>query len=405
MMPAVAELPAVSSAPGPVAVDIDELLSQVHAIGRDVLAVHAGDVDHQARFPAESIDAMKEAKLLSAYVPVEYGGLGLNIIEIARVCEALGQYCGSSAMIYAMHCIQVACVVNHAQQSSYFRRYLRDLVVEQRLMASATTEIGTGGDLRSSVCAVEIEGDCFTLTKKAPVISYGEYSDDILVTCRRAPDAPASEQLQVMVRRGDYLAEPLSTWDTMGFRGTCSSGFTLTSHGATDQILPTPFNDVLSQTMHPYSHIVWGALWTGIAADAVNLARAFVRAEARKTPGETPISAIRLAEVDLVLQEMRHNVDCLAREYHDLLSSNSTDSIHGFGFSIRTNNLKISCSQQIVEIVGQSLLICGISGYRNDSKFSLSRHLRDAYGAALMVNNDRITKLNATMLLAHREGH
>ena len=404
-MPAIAERPAVSSAPAPEAVDFDELLSHVHAIGRDVLAVHAGDVDHQARFPAESIDAMKGAKLLSAFVPAEYGGMGLNIIEISRICEALGQYCGSSAMIYAMHCIQVACVVNHAQQSSYFRRYLRELVVEQRLMASATTEIGTGGDLRSSVCAIEVEGDCFVLTKKAPVISYGEYSDDILVTCRRAPDAPASEQLQVMVRRGDYLAEPLSTWDTMGFRGTCSSGFNLTSIGSTDQILPTPFNDILSQTMHPYSHIVWGALWTGIAADAVNLARAFVRAEARKTPGETPISAIRLAEVDLVLQEMRHNVYSLAREYHELLASNSTDSIHGFGFSIRTNNLKISCSQQIVEIVGQSLLICGISGYRNDSKFSLSRHLRDAYGAALMVNNDRITKLNATMLLAHREGH
>ena len=34
----------------------------------------------------------------------------------------------------------------------------------------------------------------------------------------------------------------------------------------------------------------------------------------------------------------------------------------------------------------------------------LCRQLRDAYGAALMVNNDRIMKLNATMLLAHREG-
>ena len=385
--------------------DFDELLGRVHAIGREVLAVHAADVDRRARFPVESIDALKEARLLSAYVPVEYGGLGLNIIQVAKVCEALGHYCGSSAMIYAMHCIQVACVVHHAQQSSYFRRYLGELVDEQRLMASATTEIGTGGDLRSSICAIETSGDCFTLTKKAPVISYGQEADDILVTCRRAPDAPASEQVHVMVRRGDYTAEPLSTWDTMGFRGTCSSGFTLTSHGSTDQILPTPFNVILSQTMHPYSHIVWGALWTGIASDAVNQARAFVRAEARKTPGETPISAIRLAEVDLVLQEMRNNVYSLTREYHELLTSDSPDSIHGFGFSIRTNNLKLSCSQQIVEIVGKALLICGISGYRNDSKFSLSRHLRDSYGAALMVNNDRITKLNATMLLAHREGH
>lgn len=389
----------------PEAVNFAGILNRVHTLGREVLAQHASDVDRLARFPVESINAMKEAKLLSAYVPVPYGGMGLNIVEIARICEAMGQYCGSSAMIYAMHCIQVGCLVHHTQKSSYFRQYLRDLVAEQRLMASATTEVGTGGDLRSSICAVEVNGDCFTLTKKAPVISYGEYSDDILVTCRRAPDAPASEQLHVMVRRGDYHAEPLSSWDTMGFRGTCSSGFTLTSHGSTDQILPTPFNDILQQTMHPYSHIVWGALWTGIAADAVNLARSFVRAEARKTPGETPIAAIRLAEVDLVLQEMRQNVYGLAREYHELLSSGSPESIHGFGFSIRTNNLKISCSQRIVDIVGQALLICGISGYRNDSKFSLSRHLRDAYGAALMVNNDRIMKLNATMLLAHREGH
>ena len=50
------------------------------------------------------------------------------------------------------------------------------------------------------------------------------------------------------------------------------------------------------------------------------------------------------------------------------------------------------------------MLICGIAGYRNDSKYSLARHLRDAYGAALMVNNDRIMKLNATMLMVHREG-
>ncbi|HWA97292.1 MAG TPA: acyl-CoA dehydrogenase family protein, partial [Pirellulales bacterium] len=382
-----------------------ELLSQAHTIGREVLAKHAGDVDTRARFPRESIDALAKAKLLSAYVPREYGGMGLNIVEVARICEALGNYCGSSAMIYAMHKIQVGCVVHHAQQSAYFRRYLRQLVEEQRLMASATTEVGTGGDLRSSVCGVETKGDTFTLTKKAPVISYGEYSDDILVTCRRAPDAAPSEQVHVMVRRGEYTTEPLSTWDTMGFRGTCSSGFTLTARGHADQILPTPFNEILAQTMHPYSHIVWGALWTGIAADAVNRARAFVRAEARKNPGETPLSAVRLAEVDQVLQEMRHNVYGLAHEYLGLLNSGNPQSFEGFGFSIRTNNLKLSCSRRIVDVVGGALLICGISGYRNDSKYTLSRHLRDAYGAALMVNNDRIARLNATMLTAHKENY
>jgi len=174
------------SAPG-----FEELLQQVHAIGKEVLAVHAADVDRNARFPKEAFAALRHAKLLSAYVPTDFGGMGLNIVQIGQICEALGQYCGSSAMIYAMHCIQVACVVHHARDSSYYRDYLWELVADQRLMASATTEIGTGGDLRSSVCAIEVSGKQFKLTKKAPVISYGETADDILVTCRRSCAFPA----------------------------------------------------------------------------------------------------------------------------------------------------------------------------------------------------------------------
>jgi acyl-CoA dehydrogenase len=381
----------------------DKLLSDLHAIGSDVLRPHADDVDRKARFPAESIDALRKAKLLSAYVPPRLGGMGLSIRQIAKICETLGQSCGSSAMIYAMHQIQVACIVHHAQHSSYFRAYLEQLVAEERLIASATTEVGVGGDLRTSIAAVEVDGDSYRLTKKAPVISYGEMADDILVTCRKAPDAASSDQVQVLVTRKNCKLEPISGWDTLGFRGTCSSGHVLTSEGRATQILPTPFADILAQTMHPVSHLVWGSLWTGIAGDAVNQARAFVRAEARKTPGETPISAVRLAEVDSILQGMRHNVRALADEYQQLISDGRPEAFSGFGFSIRVNNLKIACSQLIVDIVSRAMLICGISGYRNDSKFSLCRHLRDAYGAALMVNNDRITKLNATMLLAHRE--
>ena len=123
----------------------------------------------------------------------------------------------------------------------------------------------------------------------------------------------------MLVRRGEYTAEPLSGWDTLGFRGTCSSGFTLTAHGRAEQILPTPFADILSQTMHPYSHIVWGSLWPGIAADAVNRARAFVRPKPARRRAKRRCPRYRLAEVDGMLQEMRHNVDGHAREYHELL--------------------------------------------------------------------------------------
>jgi acyl-CoA dehydrogenase len=48
------------------------------------------------------------------------------------------------------------------------------------------------------------------------------------------------------------------------------------------------------------------------------------------------------------------------------------------------------------------MLICGISGYREDTEFSLGRHLRDAHGAAVMVNNDRIMAGSAHMAIGYR---
>lgn len=385
------------------AVTFDALLTEIHRLGREVIEPASDDVDAAARFPEEAFAALRDLQLLSAYVPSKFGGMGLSIVELGRVCEVLAHYCGSTAMIFAMHQIQVACIVHHAQKSPYFENYLRDLVERQWLIASATTEIGVGGDLRSSICAIEVTGERFRLVKKAPVISYGAQADQILATCRRAPDAAASDQVQVLVDKAQYRLEVISPWDTLGFRGTCSLGFVLDSEGSTEQVLPVPFDEILSRTMHPVSHIVWSSLWLGIAAQAVQRARAYVRAEARRNPQLPPASSLRLGEVDVVLQEMRNNVHGMAADYQRMLEADDADSFRSFVFATRVNNLKLSSSTLIVEIVSRAMLICGISGYRNDSKFTLGRHLRDAYGAALMVNNDRILGHNATMLLALKE--
>ena len=111
-------------------VDFDEILQKVHEIGKDVIAPAADEVDREARFPREAFDALAAEQLLSAYVTPEFGGMGLSMTEISRVCEVLGIYCASTAMVYAMHQIQVACILHHGQSSEYFRNYLRRLVDE-----------------------------------------------------------------------------------------------------------------------------------------------------------------------------------------------------------------------------------------------------------------------------------
>ncbi len=380
----------------------ETLLEQTHAIGREVLAPHAAAVDAEARFPREAFAALKQADLLSCYVPRALGGAGLDIVQTSRLCEALGRYDGSAAMIFAMHQIQVGCVVHHRQDSAWFEAFLRRLVDEQLLLGSATTEAGIGGNLRTSSCAVMVDGERFTLEKNAPVISYGEAADVILVTARKGPDAAQSEQVHVLLFQDQLTLEPTTTWDTLGFRGTCSGGYILRGEGHLDQVLPVPYADIHAQSMHPLAHGTWAALWLGIAKDAYEKSRGFVRAAARKTPGTLPPGAMRLAELDGLVHSMEAGVYATLARYQEHLDR-GLDGISGdLHFVTSVSQLKIRSSELMVDIVTKALLICGIAGYRNDHRFSLARQLRDAHGAAIMVNNDRIRLQTSTLLLVRK---
>ena len=384
--------------------ELPDLLERVRQIGEEVIGPNAADVDRQGRFPTEGIEALKKEKLLSALVPVELGGMEMAIDDLTKICTVLGKYCSSTAMIFAMHHIQLACVVRHGLSSPTLRTYLAELVEKQFLIASVTSEVGIGGDTRSSICAVEVDGPRFVLNKDSTAISYGAHADDLVVTCRRNKEAASSDQVMVLLKKGDYTLEQVGSWDTLGMRGTCSPGFKLRSTGPVEQIIPGAYGDASSQTMVPFSHMLWGGLWLGISSAAVNKAASFVRKAARRTPGQVPPMALRLAEVSNKLQSMRANVNDMANECAALQRSpDGNEAMLSMGFALRMNNLKIYCSSIMVEIVHDSMLVCGILAYKNDSEYSLGRQLRDAHSAALMVANDRIYAKNASLLLVHKD--
>lgn len=373
-------------------------LAAARAVGIEVAARHADDVDTKARFPREAISALKDAKLLGLLVPRSLDGPGASLAEGVAICHELGRHCASTAMIYAMHQIQVWCIARHAGDSAWHGTFLGRLAAEQLLLASATSEAGIGGDVRSSLCAVEQHDDRLSLVKEASVISYGADSDCILVTARRTPQSPASDQVIVVAPRSCCTLEQLGSWDTLGMRGTCSNSYRLTVEGTIAQIVPAHYADVSAQTMLPTSHLVWSAVWLGIATDAVRRARAFVRAETRRRPDGMPARDRRLVQANSLLQQMKSTLIASLRDYEAALGNE--DAVSSLGFAVGMNNLKLACSQLAVRIVEHALLVCGLEGYRNDSAYSVGRHLRDAYSAVLMVNNDRIAANTARLLPA-----
>lgn len=375
-------------------------MDAVHRIAEQVAAPAASSVDRDARFPREALQALRDERLLGALVPRELGGLGESLSSVARMTDVLGRACAATGMVFAMHQIKVACLVRHARAAPWFERYLEELAAEQRLIASVTSEVGVGGDLRSSIAAVR-DG---MLEKHATTVSYGEHADDLLLTARRDPDGPPGDQVLVLAKRGDFTLERTGPWNTLGMRGTCSPGFIVQTRALPEQIVPAPFAEIASQTMVPVSHLLWSSVWLGIATDALGRAHAFVRAQARKSPGSVPPGALRLAEAGMLLDTFRARVEGALAEYERLCASpDGHEQLAGIGYAIRQNALKISAAELVLDVVRRALAILGMAGYREDGDLAVGRHLRDACSAALMINNDRIYGANASLLLVQKE--
>jgi acyl-CoA dehydrogenase len=155
--------------------------------------------------------------------------------------------------------------------------------------------------------------------------------------------------------------------------------------------------------MVPVSHILWSHLWLGIATDAFDRARAFVRAAAKQKPGQQPPTAVRLSHLMSELSMLRAEVGSALVEFTAASEGPDRERLSTMAAALRFNNLKIAASEQAPRVCQGALGVCGIMGFKNDTPFSVGRHLRDTMSACLMVANERIHQTNANLLLIAKE--
>jgi acyl-CoA dehydrogenase len=157
--------------------------------------------------------------------------------------------------------------------------------------------------------------------------------------------------------------------------------------------------------MVPVSHILWSHVWLGIATDAFERARAFVRAAARRRPGEQVPAAHSLSRVMSELSLLRAEVQSALRDFVAASDEPSCERLSTLAAVLRFNNLKLAASEQAPRICAGVLEVIGIAGYKNDSPFSVGRHLRDSLSARLMVANERIHSIDAGLLMIAKDAY
>jgi acyl-CoA dehydrogenase len=86
-----------------------------------------------------------------------------------------------------------------------------------------------------------------------------------------------------------------------------------------------------------------------------------------------------------------------------LADDEDREKLHTMASALRFNNLKIAASEQAPRVIQGAMGVGGIVAFKNDTPFSVGRHLRDAMSACLMVANDRIHQTNAGLLLIAKD--
>jgi alkylation response protein AidB-like acyl-CoA dehydrogenase len=195
----------------------DDYTARAAAVG-PVLAANADRSDREGSWVSESFDAVRNAGLLRIAVPIELGGDGATIRDVAMVQRELARHCGSTALASAMH--------QHVTAFTAWRY--------RRMLPGAEATLRRIAD--DGIVVVSTGGGDFAIPAGSAIQIDGGY----LVSGRKSfvSQAPVGTVLSTMfpvdevggTRRVINVAIPFASdgvtvvtnWDTMGMRGTAS---------------------------------------------------------------------------------------------------------------------------------------------------------------------------------------
>ena len=144
--------------------------------------------------------------------------------------------------------------------------------------------------------------------------------------------------------KSDYTLTKLQGWNALGMRGTCSEGYMLKANAQADQVLPEPYEIIHSRTMVPSAHLLWGSVWTGIAASATR-ARPGLHPQCH-APQQRPAApgrpAVHQGDVDAA-HAARHALDARCASYQQVMDD--PQAMAGLDFQTMITLTKVEASE------------------------------------------------------------
>jgi acyl-CoA dehydrogenase len=288
------------------------LLRQPDALARltellPQIAARAAHCDATDEFVADSYPALRGARLMSAAVPRELGGDGLDAAALAPLLGALARSCSSTALAFAMHTHVAALLAwRWHNQKAPVDAVLRRIAEEQIVLVSS----GGSDWLDSSGTARQVEGGFVIDAVKG--FASGVSAGTLLNTSAVYDDpeaGPTVLHFMVPLTAAEVTIEP--TWRALGMRGTGSHQVRISGFFVAEQAIAArrprgrwhPLFHLISMIAIPIIYSVYYGVGEALRDAAVAAARRRPTAQALvELVGalETELAAARFALADML---------------------------------------------------------------------------------------------------------
>jgi len=356
-------------------------------IEKEVLPT-AESIDKNSTYPEENMDRIFRQGFTNIPYPEKIGGLGLPYPLYIACMELVARACASTAISLAIHGTMCDGLFRFGSPEQH-EKYLRPLILGEKLGAFALTEAGSGSDARAMQTRAELRGGEWHINGSKMYITNSGKADFYLVFARTSKG-----HASLMVPKEAKGFSTGANIPKMGLRGSSLMGLNF------DDVVVPEDNLVgidgegfeYAKKMLAAGRITIAALSVGIAQTA--LEKTISYSKERKAFGRT------LADFEITrgkIAQMKTDIDSsrLATYYAAYQKSIGED------FTTEACEAKLFATEMALDVCNEAIQIHGGYGYTDEA--DVHRHWRDAKLMTIGEGTSEIMKIIVSNVALGRE--
>jgi hypothetical protein len=341
---------------------------QVRDFAEEVIAPRASEYDKSGEFPEDLVKKLGEKGFLSMFVPVEYGGQGLDNLSYAIAVEEISRVCGSMGITVAAHNSLGVWPILEFGTDAQREKYLPMIAKEAKLSAFALTEPEAGSDAAGVRTTAVKKGDSYVIDGTKCFITSGGYAHILLVAAKTDPEAGTHGISNFIVERDTKGFSVGKVEHKLGLRGSNTVELIFDSCEVPADNLLGKEGDGFKQFMMTLDggRVSIAAMALGIAQGAFEAAMEHAR---KRIQFDRPIG--KFQAIQWKIADMAAELDAARM----LVYKSATLEDMGKPFSYESAVAKLFASEKATRICRDAIQVVGGRGYLTD--YPLERFYRD----------------------------